>query len=451
MSVVHRIFIANRGEIALRLIRACHELGFEAVLGVSAADRRTLAAAAADRVVVLGPHRSADSYLNIDAVLHAALTTGCTAVHPGYGFLSENPRFAQRCLEEGLVFIGPSPEVLRRLGDKTSARALAAELGLPIAPGGSADDDESVHALAAEIGFPLLIKAAHGGGGKGMKLVEDPAELIGAWHTASAEAQAAFGDGTVFLEQFAARARHIEVQILGDRDGGRRVIGLRDCSVQHRYQKVIEEAGAGLLPQVHEQRLIQGSLALADALDYVGLGTVEFLYDEQRETVSFLEVNPRLQVEHPITEAVTGRDLVRDQILACLGEPFELPPEHSAVHGHAIECRITAQDPERDLLPSPGTVTRWRPPRHGYVRMDSHIYEGYVFPPFYDALMGKLIVWGSDRADAVDRLVGVLADFAVDGIATNAPLLERIVAHPDYRAGTVTTTWLTNRLEAGDL
>lgn len=451
MNDRQRVFVANRGEVAERIIRACRELGMDTVLGVSAADRDSLAASLADRVVTIGPARSADSYLNVDAVLHAAVATGCTLVHPGYGFLSENAAFARKCEAAGLTFIGPSPEALEALGDKNRARELAEDLGLPIAPGGRAADEAEAEEIAGAVGYPLLIKAAHGGGGKGMKLVTDPTELIGAWKTAATEAEQAFGDGTVFIERFVSRARHIEVQIIGDRAGRHRVLGLRECSMQHRYQKVIEEAGPHLLPAVHEQRLVEGSLSLARRLGYVGLGTVEFLYDEERETVSFLEVNPRLQVEHPVTEAVTGHDLVREQILACAGGSELADQAATEAFGHAIECRITAQDPDRGLMPSPGTLTQWRPPRFGYLRVDSHMYEGYRFPPFYDALMGKLIVWGPTRADAVANLQQALEQFRVEGFPTNMPLLRRIVANPEFRRGAVTTTWLTDKLEGGEL
>lgn len=451
MSAGHRVFVANRGEVAERIIRACRELGMATVLGVSVADRDSMAAGVADRVVTIGSARSAESYLNADALLHAAVATGCTVVHPGYGFLSENAAFARACDAAGLIFVGPSAQALETLGDKTRARELAQGLGLPIAAGGRAGDEREVEEIAVAVGYPLLIKAAHGGGGKGMKLVTDQTELIGAWKTAATEAEQAFGDGTVFIERFASQARHVEVQIIGDRAGNHRVLGLRECSMQHRYQKVIEEAGQDLLPEVHEQTVIKGSLSLARRLGYVGLGTVEFLYDEERETVSFLEVNPRLQVEHPVTEAVTGLDLVREQILTCVGGSELATEETVDPVGHAIECRITAQDPDRGLIPSPGTLTRWRPPRFGYLRVDSHMYEGYRFPPFYDALMAKLIVWGATRSDAVENLDRALEQFEAQGFPTNLPLLRRIVAHPDFRKGAVTTTWLTERLEGGEL
>jgi acetyl-CoA carboxylase biotin carboxylase subunit len=438
----HRIFVANRGEIAVRIIEACDRLGYDTVLGVSSADKDTLAARRAGRVVTLGGPRPADSYLNMNAVVQAALSTGCTAVHPGYGFLSERPAFAELCAENGLTFVGPSPAALRALGDKLTARRLAESVDVPVSAGGTAQSADDVQQLAERIGYPVLIKAAHGGGGRGMKLVESSVELAEAWQLASSEAEASFGDGTVFLERFVQDAKHVEVQILGDRHGHRVHLGERECSVQYRYQKVIEEAPCTVLPEATRALLYQSALRIAEALDYVGLGTVEFLYDVQRDSLAFLEVNPRLQVEHPVTEAVTGVDLVREQLLVALGEPLSFTQADISLSGHAVECRITAQDPEQDLRPSPGTVTRWRPSAAGGLRLDSHIYEGYRFPPFYDALMGKQISWAPDRAAAVERMEQALAAFEIEGVATSLPLLRRILAHPVFRENTVTTHWL---------
>lgn len=438
-----KIFVANRGEIAVRIIDACARLGFDTVLGVSAADTDTLASKRAGRIVVLGGPRATESYLSIPAVVHAAVATGCTAVHPGYGFLSEQPAFAAACADNGLTFIGPSVEQLTALGDKLSARALAESLGVPLAGGGEAETLEEATALAEQIGYPVLIKAAHGGGGRGMKLVEDPKELAAAWQVASSEAEAAFGDGTVFVESYIRDAKHVEVQILGDRHGNHVHLGERECSVQFRYQKVIEEAPCAALPDEVRTLLHASALRIATALDYVGLGTVEFLYDTQRQTFSFLEVNPRLQVEHPITEAVTGIDLVREQILVALGEPLSFTQDDIALRGHAVEARITAQDPANGLTPSPGRITRWRPPVSGGLRLDSHIYEGYLFPPYYDALMGKLISYGSERADAVDGLRRALDRFEIEGVRSNLPLLQAIATHADYVENSVTTHWLT--------
>ncbi|MGY1620732.1 acetyl/propionyl/methylcrotonyl-CoA carboxylase subunit alpha [Geodermatophilus sp. SYSU D00965] len=442
-----RVFVANRGEIAVRVIDACARLGLQTVLGVSTADRETLGARHADRVVVLGGPRPGDSYLAEQAVVQAALSTGCTAVHPGYGFLSERPSFARLCADNGLTFVGPDPSALEALGDKLRARELAASLGVPVSAGGTATDLTEVAALADRIGYPVLIKAAHGGGGRGMKLVEAPAGLAEAWAVASSEAQAAFGDGTVFLERYVRDAKHVEVQVLGDGHGNRIHVGERECSVQYRYQKVVEEAPCVALPDDVRAVLHAGALRLADALDYRSLGTIEFLYDVERREVSFLEVNPRLQVEHPVTEAVTGIDLVREQLLVALGERLSLTQDDVRVTGHAIEARITAQDPAHGLRPSPGPVKRWRPPAAGGLRLDSHVYEGYPFPPFYDALMGKLIAHGDDRPRALARLRAGLAAFEVAGLPTSLDLLDRIVHEPAFESGAVTTHWLTDLLE----
>lgn len=437
-----RIFVANRGEIAVRIVEACDQLGYDTVLGVSSADKDTLAARRAGRVVVLGGPRPSESYLNMNAVVQAALSTGCTAVHPGYGFLSERPAFAELCAENGLVFIGPSPDALRALGDKLTARRLAESVNVPVSAGGTAQSADEVRRLAEGIGYPLLIKAAYGGGGRGMKLVTSTAELAEAWQMASAEAEASFGDGTVFLERFVQDAKHVEVQIIGDRHGHRVHLGERECSVQYRYQKVVEEAPCAALPADTRALLHASALRIAEALEYVGLGTVEFLYDVRSDALAFLEVNPRLQVEHPVTEAVTGIDLVREQILVALGEPLSFTQADVSLDGHAIECRITAQDPEQDLRPSPGTVTRWRPSAAGGLRLDSHVYEGYRFPPFYDALMGKQIAWAPSRGAALERMEGALREFEVEGVTTSLPLLRRILGHLAYRENTVTTHWL---------
>ncbi|WP_026536849.1 acetyl-CoA carboxylase biotin carboxylase subunit [Arthrobacter sp. 9MFCol3.1] len=442
----HRIFVANRGEIAVRIIEACDRLGYDTVLGVSSADKDTLGARRAGRVVTIGGPRPADSYLNMNAVVQAAISTGCTAIHPGYGFLSERPAFAELCAENGLTFVGPSPEALRALGDKLTARRLAESVDVPVSAGGTAQTAEEVQQLAERIGYPVLIKAAHGGGGRGMKLVESTTELAEAWQLASSEAEASFGDGTVFLERFVQDAKHVEVQILGDRHGHRVHLGERECSVQYRYQKVVEEAPCTALPEATRALLYQSALRIAEALDYVGLGTVEFLYDVQRDSLAFLEVNPRVQVEHPVTEAVTGVDLVREQLLAALGEPLSFTQSDITLTGNAIECRITAQDPENDLRPSPGTVTRWRPSAAGGLRLDTHIYEGYRFPPFYDALMAKQIAWAPDRAAAIERMEQALAAFEIEGVTTSLPLLSRILAHPVFQHNTVTTHWLNELL-----
>ncbi|GAA4288300.1 acetyl-CoA carboxylase biotin carboxylase subunit [Georgenia daeguensis] len=444
-----RVFVANRGEIALRIIDAAQRLGLETVLGVSTADRDTLGARRADRVITLGPPRASDSYLNIPAVVEAAAGTGCTLVHPGYGFLAERADFAEACAENGLTFVGPAPHALRALGDKLAARRLAESVGVPVSAGGSTQTADDAAHLASTIGLPVLVKAAHGGGGRGMKLVRDPGELAAAWQMASSEAHAAFGDGTVFLERFVEDAKHVEVQILGDDHGNVVHLGERECSVQFRYQKVVEEAPCAALPPATRSLLHESAVRIARALAYTGLGTVEFLYDVDRDELAFLEVNPRIQVEHPVTEAVTGVDLVREHLLVALGEPLRLTQDDVRVTGHAIEARITAQDPARGLAPSPGLVTRWRPSAAGGLRLDSHIYEGYRFPPFYDALMGKQIAWGTDRDEAVRRMRAALAAFDVDGVTTSLPLLRWILDEPDYAANAVTTRWLDTAMAAG--
>ncbi len=354
--MTQRVFVANRGEIAVRIIEACDRLGYETVLGVSLADRTSLAARRAGRVVVLGGPQSRDSYLSVDAVLHAAVETGCTALHPGYGFLSERSDLARGCADNDIVFVGPSPEALEALGDKLSARALAEKLDVPVSAGGTAESWDDVSALAEQIGYPVLVKAAYGGGGRGMKLVHTAADLAEAWSVASSEAAAAFGDGTVFLERYLTSAKHIEVQILGDRHGNRIHLGERECSVQYRYQKVVEESPSTSIDAATREVMTTSALKIAAELDYVGLGTVEFLYDVHNGEVAFLEVNPRLQVEHPVTEQVTGVDLVRQQLLAALGEPIEITQADAVPDGHALEVRITAQDPDRGLAPTPAAA-----------------------------------------------------------------------------------------------
>jgi acetyl-CoA carboxylase, biotin carboxylase subunit len=443
---MQRVFVANRGEIALRIIEACERLGIDTVLGVSTADSSTLPARRATRVVTLGGPRATESYLHPETVVHAAVATGCTAVHPGYGFLSERADFARLCESNGLIFIGPRPEHLEALGDKLSARRLAESVGVPVSPGGPTRTAEEALTLAREIGFPLLVKAAFGGGGRGMKLVDDEAGLAAAWALASSEAASSFGDGTVFIERFVRNAKHVEVQVLGDAHGHRIHLAERECSLQFRYQKMLEEAPCVALPEATRQRLHGYALRIADALDYVSLGTVEFLYDVERDTLCFLEVNPRVQVEHPVTEAITGVDLVREQLLVAFGEPLSLRQEDIRVDGHAIELRLTAQDPAQGLRPSPGRLTRWRPPPMGGVRWDTHLYEGYLFPPYYDALMAKVIAHETDRAGALARLRSALARLDLQGPTTNLPLLRALLDAPAITANQVTTRWLEDHL-----
>ncbi len=445
---VPRIFVANRGEIACRIIEACDRLGFETVLGASQPDMGSLSARRAGRAVCLGAAASVSSYLDVKTVVHAALATGCTALHPGYGFLSERAELARLCAEHGIVFVGPTPEQLDALGDKLSARRLAESVGVRVSAGGPTQSAVEAIALGRRIGYPVLVKAAYGGGGRGMKLVEREAELAAAWALASSEAAAAFGDGTVFVERFVRDAKHVEVQVIGDRHGTRLHLLERECTVQHRYQKVLEEAPCVALPDAARALLHDSAVRIADALGYVGLGTVEFLYDVERNELCFLEVNPRLQVEHPVTEAITGVDVVREQLLVALGERLAVRQSDVCADGHAIEARLTAQDPAAGLRPSPGRLTRWRPPSLGGVRWDTHLCEGDLFPPYYDALMAKVIAFGADRTQALSRLRSALARLEVEGPATNLPLLRQLPDHPDVIANRVTTRWLEQHLGA---
>jgi acetyl-CoA carboxylase, biotin carboxylase subunit len=430
--VLRRILVANRGEIAVRILVACQRLGIEAVLAASEADLDAVPARLADRTICLGPPSPAESYLNIPAVVAAAAAAGCDAIHPGYGFLSENPGLARACAAAGLVFIGPPAAQLELAGDKLAAREQAAAAGLPVLPGGEIATAAQAQALAADIGWPVLIKATGGGGGRGLRPAESPAELASAAGQAAAEARAAFGDPRIYLERFVPTARHVEVQLLGD---GERVIHLsdRDCSIQRRYQKVAEEAPAPLLAGPLRAAIHDAAVAFGSRLEYRGLGTVEFLVDSRAGTFYFLEVNARIQVEHPVTEQVCGLDLVAEQIALAEGRPLSLAQEEITVTGHAIECRICAEDAHG--RPAPGTVTRAVFPAGPGIRVDTGIQAGSAVPPFYDSLLAKLIVTGDDRAAAVTRLRRALAACEIGGVATNLPQLASLAADPGFAAG----------------
>jgi acetyl-CoA carboxylase, biotin carboxylase subunit len=401
--LLRRVLIANRGEIAVRVIRTCRRLGIETVLAVSDADAGSLPARLADKVIRIGPAPASASYLNVDAVVRAATGAGADAVHPGYGFLSENARLARACAAAGVVFIGPAPETLEAAGDKLAARGHARAAGLPVLPGGHVSSGEAA-GTATSVGFPVLVKAAGGGGGRGLRVVRDPAELEHAVAVASAEAAAAFGDPRVYLERYVERGRHVEVQLLGD---GEHVIHLgdRDCSVQRRYQKLIEEAPAPGLGDELRERLHAAAVALGGHLHYQGAGTVEFLVDAERGEFYFLEVNARIQVEHPVTEAVTGIDIVAEQLAIAEGRPLRLKQDDIVVSGHAIEVRLNAEDPAHDFRPSPGTVTRAVFPA-GTVRVDTHLQAGASVPPYYDSLLAKVIAHGPDRGHALTAARG---------------------------------------------
>jgi acetyl-CoA carboxylase, biotin carboxylase subunit len=438
-----RVLVANRGEIAARVIRTCRRLGIETVLTVSDADAGSVPARLADKVAAIGPPPAAASYLDVDAVVGAAVAAGADALHPGYGFLSENARLARACAAAGVVFIGPAPETLAASGDKLAARDLAVAAGLPVLPGGRVEDPGEL----PDIGFPVLVKAAGGGGGRGLRVVRDPAELAHALAVASAEADAAFGDGRVYLERYVSPARHVEVQLLGD---GERVVhlGTRDCSVQRRYQKLIEEAPAPLLGDALRGRLHAAAVVLGTRLRYRGAGTAEFLVDPEREEFYFLEVNARIQVEHPVTEAITGLDLVEEQIAIAEGRPLRVRQEDVAFSGHAIECRINAEDPRRDFLPSPGTITGAVFPAGPAVRVDTHVQAGATVPPHYDSLLAKVVARGADRGEALATLRAALDRCAIDGVVTNLDMHRGLLADAEFGKGGVDTGYLGRFLES---
>ena len=438
-----KVFVANRGEIALRTIRAARYMGLGTVLGVSMADRDGRGAREADRAVVLGPAPARDSYLRPDLIVHAALGTGCTALHPGYGFLSERPELSQMCEEEGIAFVGPTPESIRRLGDKLSARAMAREAGVPMTSGSDAVDSvEDALRIAAQIGYPVITKASAGGGGRGMVVAHGPDDLLASFDEAVTVAREAFGDGTLFIERYVETARHLEVQAFGDGAGTVVHFGERDCSIQRRYQKMLEEAPAAVLSPQSRDRLRSAAVTLLSSIGYRNAGTVEFLYDECTDEFFFMEVNARIQVEHPVSEMITGTDLVQKQLALATGQDTPLDQSQISFSGHAIEVRIIAEDPERDFMPSPGRIIRWRAPDGPGIRVDSAMETGAMVPPFYDSMIAKLIVHADTRDAAIDRLAGALDAFVVEGIATNIALLRFIIAHPDYRANAITTRWL---------
>jgi len=444
-----KVLIANRGEIAVRVIRACREMGIATVAVFSEADREALHVLQADLAVPLGPAPAAQSYLDQGKIIAAARATGAQAIHPGYGFLAENATFAEACAASGLVFIGPPPAAVRAMGDKMAARRVAAKVGVPMVPGTSeplADGAEAAR-VAAEIGYPVMIKAAMGGGGKGMRLVHAYGELEGALRAARSEAGSAFGDATIYIERYIAEPRHIEVQVLVDAHGAVVHLGERECSIQRRHQKLVEESPSPLVDAGMRRRMGEAACRLAAAVGYVNAGTVEFLVDRDRNFY-FLEMNTRLQVEHPVTEFVTGRDLVREQIRIAAGEKLGYAQADIVFKGHAIECRINAEDPDANFMPSPGKILGLRAPGGPWVRDDSGVYEGYTVPRYYDTLLAKLIVWAPDREGAIARMDRALAEYHVSGVRTTLPVLRRIIQHPDFAAGRLDTHFM-ERLPGG--
>jgi acetyl-CoA carboxylase biotin carboxylase subunit len=443
--VIGKVLVANRGEIALRVIRACRELGIRSVAVYSTADRDSLHRMLADEAVCIGPPPAQSSYLNVPAIISAAELTGADAIHPGYGFLAENARFAEICERVNLKFVGPASATIARMGDKAEARRAAEEAGVPVTPGseGLCASVAEVRRVGSEIGYPLVIKASAGGGGKGMRVVHGEEEVEGAFLEASREAAASFGDDSLYVEKYLQRLRHVEVQVLADATGTTVAFPERDCSIQRRYQKLLEESPAPGLPQGAREGLVSAAAALVDSLDYEGVGTVEFVYSEGE--FFFIEMNTRLQVEHPVTEMVCGVDLVAEQLRVASGEPLVLPPEALVPSGHAIEFRINAEDPRRGFLPQAGPVEFYNPPGGPGVRVDSHLYAGYKVPPHYDSLLAKLIVHAEDRDAAIRRGVRALDEFALVGLETTLPLHLAVLDDEEFRRGGVSTRFLAER------
>jgi acetyl-CoA carboxylase biotin carboxylase subunit len=437
-----KILIANRGEIALRVIRACRELGVQTVAVYSEADRESLHVRFADDDVCIGPAPARDSYLKIPRIIAAAEIAGADAIHPGYGFLAENAEFAETCAASNIAFIGPTAEQIRIMGDKAAARKAMTDVGVPIIPGtpGPVEDADEALEFARSIGFPVIIKAAAGGGGKGMRVAAEPEDFTRSFQLARSEALSAFGNGDVYVEKYLERPRHVEFQIMGDRHGHVIHLGERDCSVQRRHQKLIEEAPSPAVTPELRASMGEAAVRGAAAIDYVGAGTIEMLLNEDGNYF-FMEMNTRIQVEHPVTEMLTGIDLVKEQIRVAAGEELsvsEIPP----LRGHVIECRVNAEDPARNFQPSPGRIDVFHPPGGPGVRLDTHVYTGYTVPPFYDSLLAKLICQGRDRQEALRRMQVALESFIIEGVTTTIPFLARVMADPHFQAGDIDTKFL---------
>jgi acetyl-CoA carboxylase biotin carboxylase subunit len=440
--VFKKILIANRGEIALRIIRACKELGIKTVAVHSTADANSLHVRFADQSVCIGPARSADSYLNVPSIISAAEITDAEAIHPGYGFLAENPSFAEICGSAGIKFIGPSPESIKLMGDKAKARETAQKTGVPILPGseGVMTEEADAIALARDLGFPVIIKAVAGGGGKGMRVVLDEADFASAFMMAQSEALAAFSNADVYIEKYVPQPRHIEVQIMADEKGTVVSLGERECSIQRRHQKLIEEAPSVIIDETLRTRMGEMAVALARAVKYRNAGTIEFLMDENRNFY-FMEMNTRIQVEHPVTELVTGIDLVKEQVLVAAGMPLSFSQAQVSLRGHSIECRVNAECPEK-FTPSPGTITAFNPPGGPGVRVDTAAYTQYVIPPYYDSMIAKLIVSADTRREAIMRMQRALDEFIIEGIKTTIPVHKKILADPDFLEGNISTKFM---------
>ncbi|MBD2077382.1 acetyl-CoA carboxylase biotin carboxylase subunit [Phormidium sp. FACHB-592] len=443
-----KVLIANRGEIALRILRTCEEMGIATVAVHSTVDRHSLHVELADESVCIGEPPSNKSYLNIPNIIAAALTRNATAIHPGYGFLAENARFAEICADHQIVFIGPSPDSIRSMGDKSTAKKTMQRVGVPTVPGsaGLLLDETEAQAIARKIGYPIIIKATAGGGGRGMRLVQEESELGKLFAAAQGEAEAAFGNAGVYLEKFVQKPRHIEFQILADTHGNVIHLGERECSIQRRHQKLLEESPSPALTPTLREKMGTAAVMAAKSINYVGAGTVEFLLDQSGEFY-FMEMNTRIQVEHPVTEMVTGLDLIAEQIRIAQGEPLSLTQDQVMLRGHAIECRINAEDPEHNFRPHPGRISGYLPPSGPGVRMDSHVYTDYEIPPYYDSLIGKLIVWGHDRPAAIKRMRRALRECAVTGLPTTIAFHQKILDNPDFQKGDVYTNFVEQMMQ----
>jgi acetyl-CoA carboxylase biotin carboxylase subunit len=438
--VFSRVLVANRGEVAVRVIRALHELGVEAVAVYSTADAGTMHTRLADRAVCIGPPSAAESYLNIPSIVAAGETTGCEAVHPGWGFLAENPDFVHACEDNDLIFVGPDADVMSRMGDKVEAKRELGEAGVPLVPGTEAVGIDEARAAAAEVGYPVFLKASAGGGGKGMRLVERPDDFDDAFQRASAEALAAFGDGSLYVEKLIAPARHVEIQVLCDADGGVLTLGERECSIQRRHQKLIEESPSPVLDEATREAMERDVARACRVIGYLNAGTFEFLLAPDG-SYHFIELNARLQVEHPVSEVVTGIDIVREQLRIAAGEQLHLTGR-APRRGHAIEVRLNAEDPLRGFAPAPGVIERFRPPLGAGIRLDTHIEEGSVIPPHYDSLIGKLIVWDEDRPTAIERCLRALGDLELRGVPTTREAAIEILGSDGFRSGRYSTSFL---------
>lgn len=443
----NKILIANRGEIAVRIIRACREMGIGTVAVYSETDRDALHVHLADEAVCIGPAPSSKSYLNMENIISATVLTGAQAIHPGFGFLSENSKFAKLCKECNITFIGPTPEHIDKMGNKSAARETMIRAGVPVVPGseGAIYDENEAILVAKEIGFPVMIKASAGGGGRGMRIAYNEAEFIKAFSTAKAEAKSAFGDDTMYIEKFVEEPRHIEFQILADSYGNIVHLGERDCSIQRRNQKVIEEAPSAALSDHLRKRMGDAAILAAKAVDYINAGTIEFLLDKHGNYF-FIEMNTRIQVEHPVTELVTGLDLIKEQIRVAAGEPLSITQQQIKIKGHAIECRINAENPKFNFRPSPGTIKELHIPGGPGVRIDSAVYSGYTIPPTYDSMIAKLITYGKDRKEAIDRMKRALEEFLIDGVDTNIEFQLEIMNHPSYQQGKFDTGFIVREI-----